>query len=442
LHAATAAGAVVPVFVLDPWLLARTPARRQAFLFANLRALDGSLQRRGARLIVRTGPPARVLPEVGKEVAANKIFAEEDYTPYALRRDSSVAEACDLRLVPGQCVHAPNKVLKKDGSPYVVYTPYARAWKTRLPGRLTILPAPERINMPSGMASDGIPDADANQLFPAGEAEGHRRLQGFVQDGIFHYENRRNRVDLRGTSALSPYLRFGVLSMRMAVAATLEARSAASSTAARDGVEAWLNELVWREFYIQIMFHFPRVSRDSFKPHFSEIAWRNNLSEFERWRSGRTGVPIVDAGMRQLQQTGWMHNRARMIAASYLVKDLLINWQWGERWFMKNLIDGDPSANNGGWQWTAGTGTDAAPYFRIFNPTLQSKKFDPDGRYIRRWVPELATTPADSIHAPWEHGLTVPGYPARPVVDHAQAVRRTRLAYETARDSAVNERNP
>jgi len=243
-------------------------------------------------------------------------------------------------------------------------------------------------------------------------------------------------MDLEATSALSPYIRFGVLSMRTAVAAALLAQARASSEEARESAETWLNELIWREFYIQILHHFPDVSRGPFRGEYAGIQWRNRADEFERWKEGQTGVPVVDAGMRQLRRTGWMHNRARMITASYLVKDLLIDWRWGERWFMQNLLDGDASANNGGWQWTAGTGTDAAPYFRIFNPVLQGKRFDPKGDYVRRWVPELAHLPADAIHAPWERGLSGPGYPARPIQDHAAAIRQTRQAYGTARERA------
>jgi deoxyribodipyrimidine photo-lyase len=199
------------------------------------------------------------------------------------------------------------------------------------------------------------------------------------------------------------------------------------------GAETWLNELIWREFYIQILYHFPQVSRTAFNPSLANIAWRNNESEFEAWQEGRTGVPIVDAAMRQLKEIGWMHNRARMIAASYLTKDLLIDWRWGEKHFMDELLDGDLAANNGGWQWTAGTGTDAAPYFRIFNPVLQSIKFDPNGDYIRSWMPQLRDLDAKAIHAPWEHGIKVKGYPERPIVERSK--ERTLMAYRSAKEA-------
>jgi len=205
-----------------------------------------------------------------------------------------------------------------------------------------------------------------------------------------------------------------------------ESRDEASHSA-----EVWLNELIWREFYIQILYHFPYVSKTAFNSSLANIPWRNNEVEFQAWKDGRTGVPVVDAAMRQLKEIGWMHNRARMIVASYLVKDLLIDWRWGEAWFIENLLDGDLAANNGGWQWTAGTGTDAAPYFRIFNPVLQSAKFDPHGDYIRKWIYELREVNAKDIHAPWEKGIKLKGYPERPIIERDKD--RTLQAYKQSK---------
>jgi deoxyribodipyrimidine photo-lyase len=283
--------------------------------------------------------------------------------------------------------------------------------------------------------------------FPPGEVEARRRLEAFVAGDdapIYRYAEGRNRLDRDGTSRLSPYLRFGMLSARQAVVGALAAAGAAPGAGARQGAETWLNELVWREFFIHILYHFPRVRASSFRPEYDRIAWENDEAAFAAWCQGRTGYPVVDAAMRQLVQTGWMHNRARMIVASFLVKDLLVDWRWGERFFMQHLVDGDPAANNGGWQWTAGTGTDAAPYFRIFNPILQGKKHDPGGDFVRRWLPELDGVPDKYLHAPWEMpeevqhqaGCTIgQDYPA-PIVDHAWARERTLAAYAHAREMA------
>jgi deoxyribodipyrimidine photo-lyase len=251
---------------------------------------------------------------------------------------------------------------------------------------------------------------------------------------------------MAGTAQLSPYLRFGMISARQAAVAALAAIDAACTPETRKSAEGWLNELIWREFYVSILYHFPDARRMSFRAELEAIPWENDEDQFAAWCAGCTGYPVVDAAMRQLVQTGWIHNRVRMIVASFLVKDLLVDWHWGERWFMQCLLDGDPAANNGGWQWVAGTGTDAAPYFRVFNPALQSQKFDPEGAYVRRWVPELARVPDAYIHTPWAMPLSVQQqagcvigrhYPA-PIVDHAWARERALVAHAGARE-AVQE---
>ena len=434
---------IVPVFILDPKLLSSdyTGPARLAFLFESLRELDVNLKQLGSRLILRRGDPLEVLINLLRETGAESVFAEEDYSPYARQRDGKVALSLPLKLVPGLTVFHPDMPLKADGSPYTVFTPFSRTWRS-LPASGSPHPAPKQLSAMPALTSLEIPEKPshtAESPFKAGEEEAQRRLSAFTDSAIFDYSDMRNRMNLEGTSQLSPYLRLGMLSARQAVWAAQQASQLASTTSAQKGAETWLNELIWREFYAAILYHFPYVRQEAFRAELRNIPWQNDPSGLAAWKAGLTGYPVVDAAMRQLNTTGWMHNRARMISASFLTKDLLINWQEGELYFMQSLLDGDPASNNGGWQWTAGTGTDAAPYFRVFNPILQGLKFDPQGDYVRRWVPELALVPNKYIHSPWEMPVELQkqtkcqidsDYPG-PIIDHKLARERVLLAYRS-----------
>ena len=433
---------VLPVFVLDPKLLnsSYVGEKRLAFLYAGLRALDNDLRQRGSGLVVRSGDPVHVLTDLHREVGAGAILAEADHSPFARRRDQRAARRLPLHLTPGLTVHSPHEVVKADGTPYTVFTPFSKAWLGH-PWPGDPLPAPHWIPTLAGVKSEDTPASlplSAQIPFQAGETEAQRRLDAFIENAVYNYGDVRNRMDLAGTSGLSPDLRFGMLSARQAVAAARQTEAQVTDAESRRSAETWLNELIWREFYIAILYHFPSVRQTAFRPALRNLSWVNDLDDFDAWAQGRTGYPVVDAAMRQLLQTGWMHNRARMIAASFLTKDLLVDWRWGERHFMQHLIDGDPAANNGGWQWTAGTGTDAAPYFRIFNPVTQSQKFDPEGAFIRRFVPELVNVPNEFIHTPWKMPsdlqtrvgcLIGKDFPA-PIVDHKLARERVLSVYK------------
>jgi deoxyribodipyrimidine photo-lyase len=442
---------VFPVFILDPALLNSkyVGEKRLAFLYGGLRQLDADLRKRGSRLIVRRGQPQTALGQLLQECQSQLIVAEADHSPYARARDTAVAQTLPLRLVGSTAVRLPGAILKQDGDPYIVYSPFKKGWlDLSLPQRSQLHPVPDQINTPAEPAGDPVPDAPIlpdSVPFPPGEAEGLRRLENFVSSNgrsVYNYAEQRNRMDLEGTSRLSPYLRFGMVSPRRVAVEAIEARSRAHTENSRQGALVWLQELIWRDFYIHILHHFPHVARGNFNEQYDRIEWRDYEAEFTAWCEGRTGYPVVDAAMRQLVRSGWMHNRARMIVASFLVKDLLIDWRKGEQYFMQHLVDGDLASNNGGWQWTAGTGTDAAPYFRIFNPSLQSKKFDPHGNFIRCWLPELADVPDRFIHEPAKMDTAVQrqanciigeDYPA-PIVDHHASRDRTLAAYKESRE--------
>lgn len=441
---------IVPLFVLDERLLrGRWPSpNRVWFMLESLRALAAELDRLGSRLHVRSGRPEDIVPAFVREVGATDLYLTRDHTPYGRRRDRAVAEALSaagarLHARRGLTVHEPDEVLTTDGRPFVVFTPYRRAWEAR--PRRDVLPAPRRVPLPSGHGLDpgAVPDpadlgfppptADLAQVPEPGETAARARLDGWLSSGrVDDYAEARNIPAIGGTSRLSQDLRFGTLS-----ALEVAERSGGDS----DGRRTFVSEVCWRDFYAQVLWHHPRVVRGAFQRRYDAVPWREDPPAAAAWREGRTGYPIVDAGMRELLATGYMHNRARMIVASFLAKDLLIDWRAGERHFMEHLIDGDLASNNGGWQWAASTGTDAAPYFRIFNPVTQGSRFDPDGTYVRRWVPELRGVPAGRIHAPWE---MTPGeqaasgcrigidYPA-PIVDHREARTRALEAYGLAR---------
>lgn len=437
---------VIPLFILDPNLLTSrySSNKRYKFLIANLNSLDQSLKQLGSMLYVRSGKPIDELTQFMQETKAQNLFAEPDYSPYAQARDKQVSQSLPITWVGSPAVHAPGSVLRQDGGIFTVFTPFSKAWKSLpLPSLADLIGTPVQINTPRNYPNQALSKLNTEDfaLFPAGEAEAQHRLQDFTHDTekIFQYSINRDRPDLEGTSKLSPYLRFGIISARQAVAHALHAMNSTNNVSFRKSAEVWLNELIWREFYIHILYHFPQVREKNFR--LENIAWQNDPQALQAWQEGETGYPIVDAAMRQLNQTGWMHNRTRMITASFLTKDLLIDWRLGEEWFMKHLIDGDPASNNGGWQWTAGTGTDAAPYFRIFNPISQSVKFDPDGDYIRRWVPELAQVPGQYIHEPWTMPFEIQvssqcivgkDYPA-PIVDHGWARQRVLAVFGNAK---------
>jgi deoxyribodipyrimidine photo-lyase len=393
--AASLKNTVLPVFVLDPSLLDMpySGSTRIAFLHSNLHALNASYARLGSSLIVQAGQPEQELLALCRQSGARAVYALASLEPVGRQRDERVrraleASGIDFHLFSSDTIQQPLTVRTGSGGPYRVFTPFWRNWSN-----LAIPPAyrtPERLE-PHGITGLELPQpASSIPLPPAGEDAALKMLEDFIARVGNSYESLRDQPAVEGTSRLSPHLHLGVLSVRTA-----------ARHAMRAGMTGWVRELCWRDFYRHILWDEPRLESEAFKTDWNDFPWRDSTADLERWTHGQTGYPIVDAGMRQLQTTGWMHNRVRMIVASFLTKHLLISWQSGERVFNELLVDGDLASNNGGWQWTAGCGVDAAPYFRVFNPVSQGQKFDPDGAYIRQFVPELEGCSPDEIHQPW-----------------------------------------
>ncbi len=409
LLAACAADQVVPLFVLDPHLWDRAGKVRQAYLSASLTSLDDAL---GGSLVVRRGDPVDVVPAVAREVEAMTVHLAADYGPYGSRRDEAVTEALLEHQVETQPLGspyavAPGRVKNGSGDPYKVYTAFQRAWADH--GWRDPVDAPKRQTW-ADVRSDKVPDVTppkGTEIPTAGEAAARRAWKRFLDGPVDDYDEGRDIPGGDGVSRMSTYLRWGEIHPRTMLADLARKRSTSSAT--------YRKELAWREFYADVLWHRPESARADFRESFSKMTYDDPGDSFEAWTKGETGFPIVDAGMRELLATGFMHNRVRMIVASFLVKDLHVWWRHGARHFMEWLADGDLASNQHNWQWVAGSGTDAAPYFRIFNPTSQGKKFDPDGTYIRRWVPELSDVPTKEIHEPQD----VTGYPA-PIVDHKE----------------------
>ncbi len=453
-HALREARQVHCAFVFDSEILDRLQDRedrRVEFIWHAVQELALALGKWGGTLHTLTGPARELVPELANKLKAEAVYANQDYEPQSLERDAAVARSLGqqggaLHTFKDQVIFEKDEVLTQAKSPFTVFTPYKRAWLARLEpfycksypvenyrdalargeparGQPVQIPSLERI---------GFKPTNLRQMkLPTGMSGAHLMFQDFLER-IDGYHEKRNFPSVRGVSYLSVHLRFGTISIREL------ARAAASIQG--PGAQTWLSELVWRDFYFAILYHFPHVTQHAFKRAYDRLRFPNSKAHFAAWCEGRTGYPLVDAAMRQLNQTGYMHNRLRMVAASFLVKDLHVDWRWGERYFAQRLNDFDLAANNGGWQWSASTGCDAQPWFRIFNPVTQSRNFDPDGRFIRMYVPELENVDSKAIHEPWNltaveqlaAGVAIgKGYPS-PIVDHAAARKRTLEIYKAA----------
>ena len=407
-QALTQSGSVLPIFIFDPNILETLQDqadKRVTFIHQTLAELQAQLKEAGSSMLVLHGYPLTAFEKLTQEYEVAAVYTNHDYEPYAITRDNEVATFLKSKAIPfhtfkDQVIFEKDEIVKSDGTPYTIFTPFSKVWKAQYhDGKKVRFPSEKHLDKLYRTKPLSFPT-----LKEIGFEKADLDIPPLTPDKkiIQHYDDTRNLPYLNGTTRLSVHLRFGTVSVRelAAIAAKLN--------------DQWLNELIWREFFMMILWHFPRVVTESFKTKYDNIPWRNDAEEFDRWCKGETGYPMVDAGMRELNETGFMHNRVRMVVASFLTKHLLIDWRWGEAYFAEKLMDYDLSANNGNWQWCAGCGCDAAPYFRIFNPAEQQKKFDPDMIYIRKWIKGFK-----------------PGY-LKPMVDHEFARKRVLEVYKAA----------
>jgi len=441
---------IVGLFCLDPniWQAPDISPARMTYLWDSLKELEEQYLSLGSQLLIFRGAPLEVIPKVAQELAARAVFWTLDVEPYAQKRDQQVAIA--LRAIKigvetcwDQLLHAPGEILTKGGEPYTVYTPFWKNWSQK--DKAAVVPAPSHLEglnpqetrILSTLQPSVLPPLKSlgftcSQTLPlrGGSLAAQARLTWFIQEALGQYQENRNFPALDGTSQLSAALKFGVIGIRTLWQASITASSHSRSEEEEASILTWQQELAWREFYQHCLYFFPNLVAGPYRDKFRHFPWENNQEHFQAWCAGKTGYPIVDAAMRQLQQTGWMHNRCRMIVASFLSKDLILNWQKGELHFMQNLYDGDLAANNGGWQWSTSSGMDAKP-LRIFNPLSQAQKFDPDGDYIRRWLPELASLGTEDLLSgrlgPQERRAL--GYPL-PIVDHQRQQQEFKRRYQ------------
>ncbi len=458
LCAALATGSpVLPVYVLDDdaggsWKMG---AASRWWLEGSLSSLSRDLSDLDSNLVLRRGPTLTVLASIAQEAGAQTVFCTRCYEPWEARLELVLKFALadlkiELKRFAGGLLREPEELRTQVGTPFKVYTPFWRSVVSKGPPAIPV-PAPNRLpNIAKQLSSDALSDWNLlpsrsdwaggfRETWQPGERGAHSRLQTFLKSALAAYTHDRNRPDLAGTSRLSPHLHFGEISPHACW-------HAADAVAARDpragkGLATFHKELVWREFAHHLLVHWPTLPDAPFRSEFAHYPWRGDQAMLAAWQRGRTGYPIVDAGMRELWHTGWMHNRVRMIVASFLIKHLLVSWQEGEAWFWDTLVDADLAANAASWQWVAGSGADAAPYFRIFNPVTQGEKFDPEGHYVRRWVPELSRLETRDLHAPWlasERALSAGGvelgrtYP-NPIIDHAKARVQALAGYEAVK---------